>query len=257
MRIFFLLPAALLFVVACNGPAEKEPDLTPEPASEFVSIFNGETLEGWEGDSLYWKVSDGRIIGEITPETVLQKNTFLVWTSGEVRDFELKAQYRITAGGNSGINYRSERVDDVPYALKGYQGDIDGFEGKPYTGMCYEERGRTIIARRGQKVVLPPVPEGDSMAQHARNNEWTLAQVTGELGNADSLTAAVNDPGEWNEYHIIAKGNHLQHFINGVKTCDITDNDPVNSRAAGLLGVQVHVGPPMKIEFRDIRLKKL
>jgi hypothetical protein len=86
---------------------------------------------------------------------------------------------------------------------------------------------------------------------------WTACVVDGSLGDADSLTSLIHDAGEWNEYRILAVGNHLQHFINGVLVCDVTDNDPVNRRMSGLIGVQVHVGPPMKVEYRNFRLRNI
>lgn len=223
----------------------------------FEEIFNGKSLHGWEGDPVYWRVEDGTLVGEVTPQTLLQRNSFIIWRGGIVADFILEVQYRITADGNSGINYRSEEVNGVPYALRGYQGDIDGFKEQPYTGMNYEERKRTTIAKRGQKVKLPAVPETDSLYMHIKDNVWTATEVIDSLGEASVLRAAIKPPGEWNDYRIVAKGNRLQHFINGVLMSDITDNDVSRRKLEGLLGVQVHVGPPMKVAFRNFRLKKL
>ena len=121
----------------------------------LYQIFDGKTLNGWEGDSTYWRAENGEIVGEITAATLVKHNTFLIWRGGVTTNFELKVEYRISENGNSGINYRSEEVKDVPYALKGYQSDIDGKN--QYTGQNYEERGRCIIAFRGQKVMLPNV----------------------------------------------------------------------------------------------------
>ena len=225
-------------------------------SSSYRQIFDGKSLNGWEGDPVYWRVENGSLVGEVTPATLLQRNTFIIWRGGIVKDFELKVEYRITKNGNSGINYRSEELKGMSYVLKGYQGDIDGFDNKPYTGMNYEERGRTTIAHRGQVVKLPPVDVLDSLNKHIKDNAWLPAIVTGSLGTADSLKAVIKDPGAWNEYTIIAKGNHLKHFINGVLVCEVFDEDPVNAKLSGLIGVQVHVGPPMKVEFRNFRLKQ-
>lgn len=222
-----------------------------------VEMFDGKTLNGWEGDTLYWKVENGNLVGEVTPSTLLKQNSFITWTADSVKDFELEVQYKISKDGNSGVNYRSERVSDVPYALRGYQADIDGSDGKPYTGMNYEERKRTTLAKRGQKVVLGPIPANDSIQSFIKSNVWTPSVVVASLGNDDSLKAIIKEPGNWNDYKIVAIGNHLQHYLNGVLVCDVTDNDPANSRSAGLIGVQVHVGPPMKIEYRNFKLKHL
>ncbi len=145
-------------------------------------------------------------------------------------------------------------VEGTPFALRGYQSDIDG--AKMYTGSNYEERGRTTLAAQGQKVVLnTPAVHPDSLQLYVKNNAWTLRQETGKW-DADSLKKHIKS-NEWNECHIIAKGNRLQHYINGILMSDVTDNDTVNRKLRGLLGVQVHVGPPMRIEYKDFRLKRL
>ncbi|MFT4175384.1 MAG: DUF1080 domain-containing protein [Luteolibacter sp.] len=218
----------------------------------FVDLFNGENLHGWRGDPELWRVENHTIIGEIKPGKELKRNSFLIWDQGAVRDFELIAEYRISAKGNSGFNYRSEELADLPYALKGYQADLDG--SKKYTGQNYEERGRTIIAFPGQKVRLPPV-SGD-LANHVRKNAWTATEKLADLGNADELKQAIKS-NDWNELRIVAKGNRLQHYINNVLMSDVTDDDPAHRKMEGLLGLQVHVGPPMTMEVRRIRLKKL
>lgn len=217
----------------------------------FKQIFDGKTLRGWDGDSTYWSVEAGCIVGTVTPATLLKRNTFLIWRGGLTSDFELKVEYRISKGGNSGINYRSEKLKNLPYALKGYQSDIDG--ANQYTGQNYEERGRCIVAFRGQKVTLPTV--SGELPLFVKNNVWTRSIVTGSLGSSDSLKSFINEG--WNECHLIVSGNHMQHYINGVLMSDVTDNDTHNRKFSGLLGVQVHVGPPMKVEYRNFRLKKL
>lgn len=220
----------------------------------FEQIFDGKTLNGWDGKAGYWRVENGNLTGEETPvtEPQLKANTFIIWKGGEPGDFELKAEYRISKDGNSGINYRSEELKDIPYALKGYQIDIDGQN--QYTGQNYEERKRTTLAYRGQKVTIPAF--SGTMESHLANNAWTSAIVTKSLGNTNSLKANIKDSG-WNELHIIAKGNHLQHYINGVLMSDVTDNDTVNRKSKGLIGLQLHAGHIMKVQYRNIRLKQL
>lgn len=220
----------------------------------FKQIFDGKTLKGWDGKAGYWKVENGNLTGEETAETspLLKANTFIIWRGGEPGDFELKAEYRISENGNSGINYRSEELKDIPYALKGYQIDIDGQN--HYTGQNYEERKRTTLAYRGQKVTIPVMT--GTMESHLAKNAWTSAIVTESLGNTDSLKESIKD-NDWNELHIIAKGNHLQNYINGVLMSDVTDNDTVNRKSKGLIGMQLHAGLIMKVEYRNIRMKKL
>ncbi len=231
------------FITAC---AQKKKD-------GFVSIFDGKTLQGWLGDKNYWRVENGSLVGEITADKLLKSNTFIIWRGGETKDFELKLQYRISTDGNSGINYRSEQINEVPFALKGYQADIDGKN--HYTGQNYEERGRTTLAYRGQKTVINGTTDSNAVVRdHVKNNAWTNVEIT-KSWNKDSLQSFIKSD-DWNEVHLIVKGNRIQHFVNGVMMSDVTDNDAVNRKMQGLLGVQVHVGPPMKVEYRDIRLKQ-
>ncbi len=204
----------------------------------FVSIFDGETLQGWEGDSVYWRVEDGKIIGEVTPETLLKRNSFLIWRGGTTGDFELKLEYKVSVQGNSGINYRSFEVEGVPLALRGYQCDIDG-KGQ-WSGQNYEERGRTFLALRGQ---ITQISEGEKPVE------------IGTVGEKDKLFDFIKKE-DWNEIQLIIRGNTLIHLINNHVMSIVVDNDVANRKNEGLLGVQVHVGPPMKIEYRNIRFKQ-
>jgi hypothetical protein len=213
----------------------------PAPADEsgYQAIFDGKTLAGWEGDPKYWRVEDGVLMGEVTPETLLKTNSFLIWRAGTTKDFELKVEYRISDKGNSGINYRSVEVPGVPWGMRGYQADIDG--PNRYTGQNYEERGRTFNAMRGQ-------------ITHIRTGH--KAEVIGSLGELKDLAAFIKT-NDWNEYHLIVRGNMLIHILNGHVMSVVIDDDTENRRFDGQLGVQVHVGPPMKIEYRNFRIKNL
>ncbi len=205
----------------------------------FVDLFDGKSLEGWDGDPVYWSVKDGMIVGEVTPETLLDRNSFLIWRGGKVGDFELIVEYRVSAKGNSGINYRSVETPDVKWALTGYQADIDG--GDKWTGQNYEERGRTFLAYRGQGVVLKPDAK---------------PEIVKEIASAAELQKSVLKE-YWNTYRIVVEGNVMRHYVNGVLMSEVEDLDREKRVMEGLLGVQVHVGPPMKIEYRKIALKRL
>ncbi|GAB3894419.1 3-keto-disaccharide hydrolase [Spirosoma agri] len=223
----------------------------------YVQIFDGKSLKGWDGDPTYWRVENGNLVGEITPTTLLKTNSFIIWRGGEPGDFELKGEFNITADGNSGINYRSDQLTDIPFALRGYQADIDGKN--RYTGQNYEERKRTTLAYRGQKTKITPyqgaaTPEG--VRSNVKNNAWNGLTVVGSLGSSDSLQTLIKGE-NWNTFHLVVKGNHLQHYINDVLMSDVTDEDTVNGKQKGLLGVQVHVGPPMKVQYRNLMLKQL
>jgi len=237
--------AAAVAVAGQTGYVPKQSD-RPEPASGdepgFVSIFDGKTLAGWEGNPVYWRVENGALAGEITPATVIKSNTFIVWRGGRPRDFELKLDYRISADGNSGINYRSAIIPDpvTPenrYSMRGYQCDLDGR--KRYPGNNYEEKGRLFLAVRGQMTHVvggrPPV-------------------LVSAFGDADELAKFVTD--DWNAVHLIVRGNVLTHIVKGHVMTVVVDDDVPNRPVDGLIGVQVHVGPPMKVEYRNIRLKQ-
>jgi hypothetical protein len=219
----------------------------------FTSMFDGKTLKGWKGDTHFWKVENGAIVGEETEadKSLLKANTFLVWQDGQPSNFILEAKYKISKSGNSGVQYRSEMVSGVPFGMKGYQLDIDG--GNVYTGQNYEERARTILAFPGQKVKLPEVT--GPVNEYAKRNQWTESILEGSLGSRDSLRSLIHDG--WNSIKIVANGNHLQHYINGVLMCDVTDNDIANRKSSGLIGLQLHAGHVMRVEFKDLKIKKL
>ncbi|HEX6426344.1 MAG TPA: DUF1080 domain-containing protein [Niastella sp.] len=221
----------------------------------FVQIFDGKTLNNWVGDSTYWRVEDSCLVGIVTPETLLKRNSFIIWQGNMPDNFEFRLEYRISDKGNSGINYRSEKVEGIHNALRGYQADLNG--ANTYTGSNYEERKRTTLASQGEKTILPPIQiSPDSLQTQIKSNQWSPKNVIAFLGSPADLRAAIKTD-DWNQYRIVVKGNHLQHYINGVLMSDVTDNDTVNRRFSGYLGVQVHVGPPMRVAFRDIRMKRL
>lgn len=229
---------------------------TPDTQEKgFKSLFNGKNLDGWEYDPVYWSVKDGAIVGEITPETILKNNTFIIWKGGEPADFELKVDYWISEQGNSGVQYRSDRFTEVPYALRGYQADIDG--GNRYTGQNYEERKRTTLAYRGQKTSITSQPDSINETRgFVERNAWKGLNVVSELGNRDELGTLIKK-NDWNSIRVVAKGNILQHYVNGTLMSEVHDEDARNRMKKGLMGFQVHVGPPMKVMFKNIELKKL
>jgi hypothetical protein len=220
----------------------------------YQVIFDGKTLDGWEYDPVYWRVENGAMVGEVTPSTLLKRNSFIIKKDLILYDFGLIVEYRVSDRGNSGVNYRSEKIDTLPYAMRGYQADINGQNN--YTGQNYEERGRTTLAYQGQQTIVNGPEISTSLRDNIKNNAWTKTIVTGSLGSADSLRAKIRNA-DWNECHLIIKGNRLLHYINGILMSDVTDNDTVNRKLSGSLGVQIHTGPAMKIEYRNFRIKKL
>jgi hypothetical protein len=209
----------------------------------FAPMFDGKTLNGWEGDPKYWSFADGVMTGQITPETLIKSNTFLIWREASPRDFELKVDYRITTGGNSGINYRSVVVPDAvtpanKFAMRGYQCDIDGQN--RYTGNNYEEKGRLFLAVRGQ------------VTRVTGTRTPTVVSAVGDNKELAGLITA-----DWNSIHLVVRKNILMHSINGRLMSVTIDDDTKGRTMEGLIGVQVHVGGPMKIEYRNWRIKKL
>lgn len=222
--------------------------------SDFVSLFDGSSLSGWIGDKPYWSVRDGVIVGEITAETLIKKNRFLIYQGKIPADFELVAEYRISQQGNSGINYRSKLVEGIDFhALRGYQCDIDGQN--RYTGSNYEERGRTTLASIGESMVIPSIRVSDKL-MHVKRNRWTVGVRQRSIAPASELRKGIED-GEWNEVRIVAKGNVLEHYVNGQLMSKVIDEDEANRSLEGRLGVQVHVGPPMTVEYRNLRVRSL
>ena len=223
-------------------------DVLNEPTADTGSasatgerkLFNGQNLDGWNGLPSLWSVKDGAITGTTTAEDPIKGNTFLVWQGGDVSDFELTFKYKMN-GGNSGVQYRSKLKDRINFVVNGYQADFEA--GKTYSGILYEEGGRGILAKRGEKVVIKA---GEAPGK-------PKIEVVGEVGKSDEIQASIK-ANDWNEYKIVAKGNHLQHFINGKQTVDVTDEDPAAAKS-GILALQIHAGPPMTVQFKDIILK--
>ena len=218
-------------------------------SAEEVEIFNGKDLTGWEGNKDLWSVKDGTITGITPPDPanpakgIIKHNTFLVWKAGKVKDFELTFQYRIEKG-NSGVQYRSKELEPGEFGpiMSGYQADFEA--GDKYSGILYEERGRGILALRGEKTVIKPAAEGAKKA---------TVEKTGTTGDSAAIQASIKKE-DWNEYRIVAKGNHVQHFINGQQTIDVTDEDAANAPLEGLLALQIHQGPPMVVQFKNFKL---
>lgn len=203
--------------------------------SAAVSLFDGKTLQGWSGLPANWSVQDGAITGENKADAPVAQNTFLVYEK-PVKDFELTLEFKIV-GGNSGIQYRSKVFDKDKFVVGGYQADIDS--NKRYMGINYEERGRGIMAERGEIVAI------DAQGKKSR---------VGSAGDADALLSQVKWE-DWNRYKIVAKGNVLQHYINDQLMSEVQDSESAKSAAEGVLALQLHAGPPMKVQFKNIMLK--
>jgi hypothetical protein len=231
-----VLGAMLFALLSCSALA-----LAGETEQGFTPIFDGKTLDGWEGNPELWRVEDGTITGQTTAEKPIKGNTFLIWRQGEVDDFEIRFDYRFTSEwGNSGVQYRSfEDTKAGKWVVGGYQADCEA--GDSYSGILYGERYRGILALRGKETVIE--------ANHK-------PKVVREFGDTKVLGKVVKK-GQWNSYRIVAKGFHFTHEINGQLMSACTDEDAQVRRRSGIVALQLHAGKPMKIQFRNIRLKRL
>ena len=236
--------AAALALVIFAGTAALAQNVEPG----FRGLFNGKDLTGWAGRTNHWSVQDGAITGVTTTNNPARGNNFLIaqqdGTNLVVADFELRLSFKFTGDfGNSGVQYRSKDMGN--FVVHGYQGDMEN--GTNYTGILYEEGGRGILALRGQAVVLKEDPEKPGK---------TKIEIIGGEGSAAAIQAAIRQ-GDWNDYVVVARGNHLQHFVNGKKAVDVRDEQSAKAAKSGILALQIHQGPPMKVQFRDIRIRVL
>lgn len=223
----------------------------PAPAADegFKSLFNGHDLAEWDGLPGFWSVRDGAITGQTTTDHVLPANTFLIWQGGDVANFELRLSFRLVPNndrnaGNSGIQYRSKLLDAATRTVGGYQADIDS-AGR-YLGMIYEEKGRGIMMRPGQHIRIGPAGADGKPTIEPFGTPTDPAELAANYRKT-----------EWNDMVIIANGNHIQQFVNGKLTGEAFDNDAAHAATTGILALQLHVGPPMTIQFKDVMLKTL
>jgi hypothetical protein len=226
----------ILFVTALSFQAIAE-------EKGFEKIFDGKTLEGWDGNPKFWSVKDGAITGQTTKDNPTKGNTFIIWKAGTTKNFILELEYKITAG-NSGIQYRSFKKggENDGWRIGGYQADFEA--GDRYSGICYGEAFRGILSDRGFHTTL------------TLNDKGKLQKKAEKFGDPKEIGKAVKK-GEWNKYRIVAEKFQFVHYINGVKTMVLVDNDEKARRPDGLLALQLHAGPPMTVQFRNIRIKHL
>lgn len=206
-----------------------------EPTSGAQTLFNGKDLTGWAGREDLWKVEDGAIVGRTTADQPIKTNTFLIYQGEVPKDFELVAEFKIE-GGNSGIQYRSKVVDEEQFVVAGYQADIDF--GNHYAGILYEEKGRGILAQRGEKVTILPSGEKETMV----------------FADSKALAKGIH-PGEWNEFRVVAKGNRLRHYINGALMSEVIDQQAEKAADSGVIALQLHQGPEMTVRFKNLVLE--
>jgi hypothetical protein len=228
-------------------PASTEAKQASTDVVAFESLFDGKSLEGWEGDMKFWRAEGGSIIGETTKDVSTEKNTFLVYNKKEFGDFELRFSYRVT-GGNSGVQYRSKMVSK--WVVKGLQADFEDkmHQGKDkFSGMFFEENGRMFMGQRGDVVIV--------RSNNEKPNKPNIEKIA-SVGDNEALEKHIRRD-DWNNYTVIAKGNVFIHIINGNVMSIGIDEDGLNAAASGIIAWQLHSGPPLKIEMKDIRIREL
>ena len=218
----------------------------PAEAAGMKVLFNGKDLTGWDGDSRLWSVKDGVIHGETTKEVPAKGNTFLILKDQKFGNFELRFTFRCNAANNSGVQYRSKHITEGKvgnaWIVRGYQHEIRNETKLPnVSGFIYDEggkRGRVCLA--GEKATW-------------ENGKKTVVATLLDAAGFEKLMKL----NEWNDVVIIAKGNHIQHFLNGTQILDFTDNDPQLALKEGVIALQLHAGNPMWTEFKNLRVKEL
>lgn len=251
LRAFLALFGAVVPLLA----AEETVTLVAGNEHGFRSLFNGTSLDGWDGDKMFWRVEGGAIVGETTAEKqpADKKNTFLIYRGGEFGDFELRFQYKVE-GFNSGIQYRS--VDRGGYHVDGLQADFEarwqdeaatGGKTDKFSGMFFEENVRMFMGQRGEVVIVRANPE---------NPKKPRIEKIASVGDPRELEKAIKRD-DWNDYTVIARGNQFIHIINGHVMSIGIDEDELNFRKSGILAWQLHSGKPMKIEVRAVRIREL
>ena len=230
--------SAKIIEITGEGRCLRVPPAADESSLPWRDLFDGKTLDGWDGDPRLWSVQDGAITGETTGENTAAANTFLTWRGGRPADFEIKAEFRMPNPGfaNSGIQIRSWEGPGR-WQVSGYQADMDSDD--QYTGTCYGENFRGSLAQRGQKTVIG--------SDHQ-------PKVVEQFGDSLELAKVIKTR-DWNEYDIIAHGNHIIEKINGQLMCELIDDDAM-ARRDGVIALQIHAGQPMKVQFRNVRLKE-
>ena len=221
-------------VLKAFGLTDSETAKADDDKVGFVSLFNGKDLTGWDAKPNWWYVEDGAITSQTTREKPCKKCNYLIWKGGKPGDFELRLKYKLV-GGNSGIQFRSQRRED--WDTFGYQADMDA--AGTWTG-CVFHHSRGKVAGRGTRTVI---------------DEKGKKTVT-KIGDPARLLKHVK-LNDWNEYRIIAKGPKMTLMINGVVMCQAVDHQKGKAALDGIIALQVHPGPPMKVQFKDIGLKKL
>jgi HEAT repeat protein len=200
----------------------------------FKPMFDGTSLKQWKGGGGFWQVKDGILQAQSSPDKVCKQQSHLIWKGGQPGDFEMRCEFKLSPEANSGIQIRTL---DQEFGDSGYQADMNG--GGNYVGYLYHPK-QHLVGERGAKVVI------DAKGQ----------KTVERFAESKALQEKVFKGDDWNEYAVICKGPAITLFVNGMKTCELEDHRADTPRK-GFITLQMHPGPPMKIQFRNLRIKEL
>ncbi len=227
------------------------PLIAQEESDSVQRLFNGQDLEGWDGDPRFWRVENGELIGETTAANQAEKNTFLIYRGGEFADFDLQFQYQVT-GYNSGVQYRSRELGK--WSVGGYQSDFEALhhpsDNGPmdrFSGMFFDEQGRMFMGQRGQAVIVRTNTETPKKPH---------LEVIGSVGDSVKLEKTIHRD-DWNTMRVVARGFTFTHIINEHVMSVGIDEDTAHRKATGIIAFQLHAGPPMKIRIKDLKIVEL
>ena len=251
MNLRILILCALLLGSGFESPVIAQSQTGQIVAEAPVQMFDGKTLDGWDADPKFWTVEDGAITGRTTKENPTKGNTFCIWKGGEAGDFELNLEFRIEAH-NSGVQFRSFPLPGAKdrWRLGGYQADFDA--ANHWSGTLFGEKFRTVLAKRGENSTVT----GAKMSKTKRP-KLVAQRKSQPLDGAENLADSIKSYPEWNRYRVVAIGNQFDLYINDKLMSKCTDDDKENCRLAGLFGLQLHTGPPMKVQFKNFELRPL
>ena len=211
--------AIALVGVFANFAAADKPESSGQKQGSEIQLFDGKTLSGWNGDAKWFRVEDGAIIAG-SPSERIPQNQFLC-TDATYGDFELSVEAKLVGkGNNAGVQFRTKRIPDDTEVI-GYQADIGFVKNGTCWGALYDESRRRKMLAESPDVAMKALRKGD-----------------------------------WNTLKVIAKGNHIEIFLNGVQTVDYTEKDPGIDNE-GVIALQVHSGPPLEVHYRNIKFRTL
>jgi Domain of Unknown Function (DUF1080) len=246
-KFALLVSLTSVFAASVHAEEQHQAELPAADATGWITLFNGKDLAGWEGLQDYWSVVDGAIQCSETKDKSKQSDLILLSSKEnpeKFANFELRYSWKmVTPDGNSGVQIRGKIDNPGMFHVGGYQADIDA--GNTYTGIIYDEGGvaggRGIMSNVGEKTVWDV------------DNKRTNSPLDKSAAEIKKILKPI---GQWNDCVVLADGNRIVYSINGQVTTDMTDNSP-KGKKNGVIGLQMHAGYTMTIQFKDLKIKML